>query len=458
MSRQAKLKEDQTIDFHSYLSDFKTMCDENSLFTVEGALAFDREKGKAEGTTTVYDTMKKKLPSLSSGSNKNIAVVKTKKELTQFLIYLINLSYQDKNGVDAKYYLEKVHAVEALNNVAFIKVQSSVAAKISTHNVKLSDPSADSVQIMAIEKEYENDSFVCGLNTPLLKEMEFGGNAAIMKASNLLSTDFFFEGRVISVFKALVADDQTILTAINAIAGKDVVSTFKTIITEALSSKNSISKLQLLVPTGQEEYVAISPVPSVGFSRMFGDKIYHFFNDQTELRTDVIVIGGSNPQNCGQFNSSIGGKHRTLKAVFPRFKKDKVTLLIKAYEQRKTLVRFSAAGSHELVQMNTEFMKQKKGFARCIKFWVSDVMKDFSATCKLHRAGTLEGVTAERLGDFERRLITRRLFLFEVKDCANYFYNILESQMDSDTRKTINSYKIRCIQKALLDYVNWRVK
>ena len=387
-----------------------------------------------------YDRMVSKLGTVSDGSNRNIISFESKEDLRRFVVYLINVSYfptEDAPMWDIEAYLSFSLAEKAVSEPAFIKKQKQLSGLVSTHNVKMVNTDFAPIQYTLMNPVTSSPLHVSSADVKSVKSFDFVGGAPDAKSCQLIYTEFCYQGCMTGIFSAISGRDDALFEFVCDM-GEQFKSFFEDLraaLQAATSKKSEASDLQILIPISDDGYVSLTPIVNIGFSRVFHDRVYGFKHKHEDryLLTDEFIVGGTQPINAGKFNVSQSGRNKTMKALFPSFKREKHDRIINKYKRSESLFIPYLDDEIEFLRMPLKFSKQKEGFKRYLPMVLSSCLDDIFYARNLYEKGHLEDLETVNLNQFEKSLVQGgTLSSQDIEVCARKFVTHLLEKMNKE--------------------------
>lgn len=334
-------------------------------------------------------------------------------DLETFLCFLINMSiYPTDNHLIYRFldFFDRDSAVRLLTDDSFFDINQAIVGVITFHNNKLIDSGE---KVTFVSSGYippkVNSDYISSGDVDFIKEIDFCGKSSLSQNALLMATEFVFNGKITSYFKALSGQDQELLSAITNLSPE--FSHFTSLMVELVSSlqseQNDVPNLQLLIPT-DNAYVSVSPTINVGFARIFSDTLGDFKKktlDERYISQRMSKVGGGNPVNVGSYNASKNGFHATLFAKMPTIIEGKHDRLINRYQHYKTLITSKHVSDFSFLEMSIEYYHQRLVFEEFLPMVMFDYFKDIRYAQNLAKQGYLLDGMETRLDDHERKLV-----------------------------------------------------
>lgn len=288
---------------------------------------------------------------------------------------------------------------------------------VSTHLVKFPEASRAAGQVFSKNSQLSSNLFTIDSTTNLFgKEKIYAQNASTMKFARPFSSEFIFNGKIISYLEVFSQLDQfeifeqfsqklfsTHLTplvnkSIEVIAGViDVVH------------ENTIINIPV---NGQ--YISISPISSAKVLNAL--QYSNYFSEDYTIKNLRLAVGGANPQNAADYLSNISGSQRLLISVPPQIR-----------------ITTQMAKNH--------LFKFNHGFAKSLVYAVSfikDSLKDSNYSD--HVQNILRLAYSEKVETFENTILEKSVFIenliiLKIRDVNyiidNYYFMLSKLNVDA---------------------------
>jgi hypothetical protein len=270
---------------------------------------------------------------------------------------IYSTAYCKTKNIDVKKYSFKKCSISkssfSIDFNIWEKIVSTIG-DISTHACKFPNSSASgSFFINNLKKDD------IGIHSATLvgdyKELIFSGNAAKAPYKYLFSYEFIYQGKITSILSLLfneLKNTKKIIVESLSLDGESLdilnskLDSLAPINLNVSANNNGLTTrfTQVLFPNNEGDYTSITPIPSVKILKAMHSNKIRFNNlkegEVKKYRVDFIEVkaGGANPQNSGDYFSSITGKQPCFLAEVPYFKAQEYDI-IGALSYKKTVLR-----------------------------------------------------------------------------------------------------------------------
>ena len=288
---------------------------------------------------------------------------------------------------------------------------------VSTHLVKFPEASRAAgqvfkknsdivVNIFAVDSTMEYDG----------KEKIYAQNATTMKFARPFSSDFKFDGKIIS-YLDIFSDLHNF--PIFEKFSQQLFGNFLLTLVEKVKSINSgivdvaHENTIINIPVSGQ-YISTSPISSAKILNALQYSKYS--SDGYKIKNLYLSVGGANPQNAADYLSNIGGRQRLLVSVPPK-------ITVTNQEAKKHLYKF-----------NYGF---EKSLLSSVSF-IEDSLKDLEYSN--HINNILRLAYEEKIESFENNILEKSLFIdnliaYKIKDLNyvidNYYFMLNKVNIES---------------------------
>ncbi|CAH7342056.1 hypothetical protein VCHA53O466_40033 [Vibrio chagasii] len=209
----------------------------------------------------------------------------------------------------------------------FLKTEEIILSRAITHSAKFNNTSRDHTVISNVKLEDCVGVSSCNIENYRTMAIE-----SKFIESRLWVYEFIYEGKKASAFTLLGTQDEWFASFIKELI-KDVGEFNLDSITQASkelaengerTTSNPVH-CQILLPNEDgDDYLAVTPMPSIAMLQALSHMNSRFFRDEdkssTTKSTITQAVGGTNAINAGDYNLAVGGKHTSIFATIPNFK------------------------------------------------------------------------------------------------------------------------------------------
>lgn len=288
---------------------------------------------------------------------------------------------------------------------------------VSTHLIKFPEASRSAGQIFTKNAQLLVDSLIIDSTTPLFgKEKIYAKDAKTMKFARPFSSDFLFNGQVISYLE--IFSNLTQFKTFEKFAQKLFNNHLTPLVDKTIGVISGIIDVVhentiINIPVNGQ-YISTSPISSAKVLNAL--QYSNYFSEDYTIKSLRLAVGGGNPQNAADYLSSIYGSQRLLIAVPPKIR---ITTQI----AKNHLFKFNHGFANSLVYSGS---------------FIKDSLKDINYSD--HVQNVLRLAYSEEVETFENTILEKSVFVenlitLKLRDVNyiidNYYFMLSKLNLDA---------------------------
>lgn len=338
--------------------------------------------------------------------------VSGKPALQSLLAVLVRMS-AERGPFELEDLLDPRGAKGILNDTEWQRRARAALEGISTHLLRRAEPAEVARVLSGVDAPAEDPGGVHGGALEPMTRVAFSGDPKVAAVARFWDAPLHLDGGTTTVFEALAEAPwappqaaKAVVSALGALSGgKSSVHELQGAAAERLArgSGERAPAKQVLIPTAEGDYRALTPAPSVAVQECLETALTQSPELAEAIGTRQRLEGGKNPINVSDCHGDQGGWMSALYAAVPAVAGfDERRLRARRLERGEPLVQAAGIDPEPLAE-RAEHFRARLTYASRVWLYCTELFAALNALCDEVAVGETEALEAlDQLGEREQ--------------------------------------------------------